>query len=105
LFEEHRVAWRRSGDAADRATVADQHRRDARGRRRDVRAPRRTRPPGVARLERHVEHPMVSGDVLQSALHPGGLQAARISDLWWLMFWVTTAVFVVVCGFIGAGAV
>src|SRR3954452_5543916 len=34
--------------------------------------------------------------VLQSVLDPAGPQAAHISWLWWLMFWVTTAVFVVV---------
>ena len=30
---------------------------------------------------------------IQSALHPAGEQAARIAGLWWLMFWVCTAVF------------
>src|SRR3954451_14501661 len=34
--------------------------------------------------------------VLQSVLDPAGPQAAHISWLWWLMFWVPTAVFVVV---------
>jgi cytochrome c oxidase subunit 2 len=34
--------------------------------------------------------------VLQSVLDPAGPQAAHISWLWWLMFWVTTGVFVVV---------
>jgi cytochrome c oxidase subunit II len=33
---------------------------------------------------------------IQSALHPAGVQAARIEQLWWLMFWVCTVVFVVV---------
>jgi cytochrome c oxidase subunit 2 len=33
---------------------------------------------------------------IQSALHPAGVQAARIEQLWWLMFWVCTAVFVTV---------
>jgi cytochrome c oxidase subunit II len=33
---------------------------------------------------------------IQSALHPAGVQAARIEQLWWLMFWVCTAVFVAV---------
>src|SRR3954453_7945608 len=32
--------------------------------------------------------------VLQSVLDPAGPQAAHISWLWWLIFWVTTAVFV-----------
>jgi cytochrome c oxidase subunit II len=31
---------------------------------------------------------------IQSALHPAGIQAVRIDYLWWLMFWVCTAVFV-----------
>jgi cytochrome c oxidase subunit 2 len=34
---------------------------------------------------------------VQSALNPAGPQAARISRLWWLMFYVCTAVFVLVC--------
>jgi cytochrome c oxidase subunit 2 len=29
---------------------------------------------------------------LQSILHPAGIQAQRISDLWWTMFWICTAV-------------
>jgi cytochrome c oxidase subunit 2 len=33
---------------------------------------------------------------MQSVLDPAGIQAARIEDLWWLMFWVTAAVFVLV---------
>jgi cytochrome c oxidase subunit 2 len=31
-----------------------------------------------------------------SALHAHGIEAARIGHLWWLMFWVTSAVFVLV---------
>ena len=31
-----------------------------------------------------------------SALHSHGVQAARIENLWWLMFWVCSAVFVLV---------
>jgi cytochrome c oxidase subunit II len=34
----------------------------------------------------------------QSALDPAGPQAGRISRLWWLMFWVCSAVFVAVMG-------
>jgi cytochrome c oxidase subunit 2 len=34
--------------------------------------------------------------ILQSALDPAGPQAERIGDLWWLMFWVCTAVFLLV---------
>jgi cytochrome c oxidase subunit 2 len=30
---------------------------------------------------------------IQSALHPAGVQAARIEQLWWLTFWVCTVVF------------
>ena len=48
---------------------------------------------------------MTSVDVLQSALHPDGIQAAHISRLWWLTFWVTAAVFVLVCGFLTTAAV
>jgi cytochrome c oxidase subunit 2 len=33
---------------------------------------------------------------IQSALHPAGVQAARIEQLWWLTFWVCTFVFCVV---------
>ncbi|HET7694815.1 MAG TPA: cytochrome c oxidase subunit II [Vicinamibacterales bacterium] len=29
---------------------------------------------------------------LQSILHPAGIQAQRISELWWTMFWICTAV-------------
>ena len=36
---------------------------------------------------------------IQSALHPAGPQAMHISQLWWLMLWVCTAVFVLVIGF------
>jgi cytochrome c oxidase subunit 2 len=35
---------------------------------------------------------------IQSALDPAGPQAARIERLWWLMFWVTLVVFVLVIG-------
>ena len=44
---------------------------------------------------------MTASSVLQSALDPAGPQAARISHLWWLMFWATTAVFIVVMAFLG----
>jgi len=36
------------------------------------------------------------GSIIQSALHPAGIQAARISSLWWLMFWTSVAVYVAV---------
>ena len=29
---------------------------------------------------------------LQSILHPAGVQAARVSHLWWVMFWICAAV-------------
>jgi cytochrome c oxidase subunit 2 len=34
--------------------------------------------------------------ILQSALHPAGPGAESISDLWWLMFWTCTAVYLAV---------
>jgi cytochrome c oxidase subunit 2 len=36
--------------------------------------------------------------IIQSALHPAGPGAASISQLWWLMFWTCTAVYVIVMG-------
>jgi cytochrome c oxidase subunit 2 len=33
---------------------------------------------------------------IQSALHPAGVQAAHIAGLWWVMFWICTAVFLAV---------
>jgi cytochrome c oxidase subunit 2 len=36
--------------------------------------------------------------IFQSALHPAGPQAASISHLWWLMFWTSTVVYVLVIG-------
>lgn len=42
---------------------------------------------------------LVSGcSGIQSALDPRGPQAARIAAEWWLLFWVSTAVFVAVAG-------
>jgi cytochrome c oxidase subunit 2 len=29
---------------------------------------------------------------IQSIIHPAGIQAARVSHLWWVMFWICTAV-------------
>ena len=37
-----------------------------------------------------------------SALHAHGVEAARIGHLWWLMFWVTSAVFLLVMVALGA---
>jgi cytochrome c oxidase subunit II len=31
--------------------------------------------------------------LIQSVLHPAGVQATRLNHLWWVMFWVCTAVF------------
>ena len=39
---------------------------------------------------------------IQSALDSAGVQAARIEWLWWLMFWVCTAVFVLVVAAVAA---
>jgi cytochrome c oxidase subunit 2 len=36
----------------------------------------------------------------QSALDPAGPQAGRIEGLWWLMFWVESAIFLIVMGFL-----
>jgi cytochrome c oxidase subunit 2 len=41
----------------------------------------------------------------QSALDPAGPQAGRIISLWWMMFYVTGAVFLVVMGFLAAALV
>jgi cytochrome c oxidase subunit 2 len=38
--------------------------------------------------------------IAQSALDPAGPQAAQIAWLWWLIFWISTAVFVVVLAFV-----
>jgi cytochrome c oxidase subunit 2 len=43
--------------------------------------------------------------LFESVLAPAGPQAAHISWLWWVMFWVATAVFVVVFGLIVAAIV
>jgi cytochrome c oxidase subunit II len=43
--------------------------------------------------------------VLQSVLNPAGPQATSISHLWWLMFWVSVAVFVLVTGLLAAAIV
>src|SRR3954447_21473475 len=40
-------------------------------------------------------HPLFAFE-LQSALDPAGTQAAHISHLWWLYFWVLVAVFAIV---------
>ena len=42
---------------------------------------------------------------IQSALHPAGVQAARIEGLWWLMFWVCTVVFLIMMTAVAAAVV
>jgi cytochrome c oxidase subunit 2 len=36
--------------------------------------------------------------IIQSALHPAGVQADQIGDLWWFLFWLCTIVYVLVLG-------
>ena len=48
---------------------------------------------------------MTPADVLQSALDSAGPQAAHIERLWWLMFWVTSGVFVIVIGLLAVAVV
>ncbi len=36
--------------------------------------------------------------VIQSALHPAGVQAGQIGALWWFLFWLCTIVYVLVMG-------
>jgi cytochrome c oxidase subunit 2 len=43
---------------------------------------------------------MLNATVLQSALQSAGPQATHIERLWWLLFWVTTSVFVVTMAFL-----
>ena len=40
--------------------------------------------------------PQLAGNPMQDALNATGVQAAHVENLWWLMFWVCTAVFVAV---------
>jgi cytochrome c oxidase subunit 2 len=35
---------------------------------------------------------------LQSIIHPAGVQAAHVSHLWWVMFWICAAVWCAVAG-------
>jgi len=48
---------------------------------------------------------VASVQVQQSVLHPAGVQAASIHDLWSLMLWTTAIVFVIVIAFVIAGIV
>ncbi|HEX8189493.1 MAG TPA: cytochrome c oxidase subunit II [Pyrinomonadaceae bacterium] len=45
---------------------------------------------------------LLQGLPSQSALHPAGPQAGRIISLWWMMFYVTGAVFLITMGFLAA---
>ena len=36
--------------------------------------------------------------IIQSALHPSGVQAERIGELWWFLFWLCAIVYVLVLG-------
>ncbi|HZT76927.1 MAG TPA: cytochrome c oxidase subunit II [Vicinamibacterales bacterium] len=44
----------------------------------------------------------VAAAFLQSALDPAGPQAAHIARLWWLLFWISAGVFVLVLAFLAA---
>ena len=50
---------------------------------------------GTDRLGLELE-PLVTDDIPQNALNPAGPEARQIDDLWWLVFWIATAIFVVV---------
>jgi cytochrome c oxidase subunit II len=43
-------------------------------------------------------------NLVQSALDPAGIQALRIENLWWLMFWVAVGVWLLVIGVLAIGA-
>jgi cytochrome c oxidase subunit 2 len=45
---------------------------------------------------------IVAASFVQSALDPAGPQSAHITWLWWILFWISAAVFVLVIGFLGA---
>src|SRR5207237_9382627 len=48
---------------------------------------------------------MTPASVAQSVLDPAGPAAAHIMHLWWVMFWVTTAVFALTMAFLAWGFV
>jgi len=48
---------------------------------------------------------MIPASVAQSVLDPAGPAAAHISRLWWLMFWVTTGVFLITMAFLALAVV
>src|SRR5919204_4980872 len=48
---------------------------------------------------------MSPASVAQSVLDPAGPAAVHISRLWWLMFWVSTAVFVITMAFLAIAIV
>jgi cytochrome c oxidase subunit 2 len=45
---------------------------------------------------------LTNSHILQSGLDSAGRQAASIQDLWWFMFWITSAVFALVLGAVAA---
>ena len=51
------------------------------------------------------ELPLLAGNPMQDALNATGIQAAHVENLWWLMFWVCTAVFVLVIAALVAAVV
>ena len=48
---------------------------------------------------------MTPASILQNVLNPAGPQAAHIARLWWLMFWVSALVFVLVVAFLALAIV
>ena len=46
---------------------------------------------------------LLAYDPTQSALHPGGVQSARIAALWWTFFWALLVVFILVMIFLFIG--
>jgi cytochrome c oxidase subunit 2 len=48
---------------------------------------------------------MFAAQIVQSVLEPAGPQAAAIYRLWWLMFWISAAVFAIVMAVLGAAVV
>ena len=48
---------------------------------------------------------MTPASVAQSVLDPAGPAAAHIARLWWVLFWLTTAVFILTMAFLAWGLV
>ena len=83
----------------DRAAAAERRRRAALG---DVAAMTRLLGVGAGLGRRDRPVPAIAAAGMQSALDPAGPQAARIGGLWWLIFGVCTAVYVLVMGGLAA---